>query len=148
MNEFEIYFADLTPGAQKSLLEAFGMLHPREANWDYFPLATLVIDDEVVADIDHIRKVASFIVGYGTANSTNGSWYVSADDISREFSFATQRWLQDHCTDIARDLDHRGETAGEAFLDFTADGTFAGIDCTFYGKFCKLYEDGDEESWC
>ncbi len=34
MNEFEIYFSDLTPEAQERALEAAGIKDPKEANWD------------------------------------------------------------------------------------------------------------------
>lgn len=48
MNEFEIYFDDLTPEAQQRLLEAFGIESPDEMNWNdrIFPVATAVKDEE------------------------------------------------------------------------------------------------------
>lgn len=48
MNEFEIYFDDLTPEAQQRLLEAFGIESPDEMNWNnrIFPVATVVKDEE------------------------------------------------------------------------------------------------------
>ena len=36
----EIYFDDLTPSAQKKVLEEAGITNPKEANWDIFPIAT------------------------------------------------------------------------------------------------------------
>lgn len=36
----EIYFDDLTPSAQKKVLEEAGITGPKEANWDIFPIAT------------------------------------------------------------------------------------------------------------
>ena len=34
MNEIEIYFNDLTEEKQKELLDAAGIIDPKEANWD------------------------------------------------------------------------------------------------------------------
>lgn len=44
MNEFEIYFDDLTPEAQTRLLEAFEIESPDEMNWNdrIFPVTTVV----------------------------------------------------------------------------------------------------------
>ena len=46
--EFEIYFDDLTPEAQRRLLEAFEIESPDEMNWNdrIFPVATVVQDEE------------------------------------------------------------------------------------------------------
>ena len=39
MDEYKIYFQDLTPEAQKALLKCMGLKSEREANWDIFPIA-------------------------------------------------------------------------------------------------------------
>ena len=48
MDEFEIYFSDLTEEAQKSLLEAARIEDPSDMNWDVFPVVTFMIgaDDD------------------------------------------------------------------------------------------------------
>ena len=46
MKTFEIFFEDLTPDAQKRLLEAAGLTQEYEANWDVFSLATIDILEE------------------------------------------------------------------------------------------------------
>lgn len=42
--EVEIYFNDLSKEKQKELLEAYGVDDPKEMNWDYFPVATIEVD--------------------------------------------------------------------------------------------------------
>ena len=39
--EYEIYFSDLTPEAQKDLLDFVGIASPKELNWDVYPIAML-----------------------------------------------------------------------------------------------------------
>ena len=39
--EFKLYFEDLTPEAQKRLLETAGVEKPIEMNWDVFPIAVI-----------------------------------------------------------------------------------------------------------
>ena len=39
--EYEIYFSDLTPEAQKDLLDFVGIASPEELNWDVYPIAML-----------------------------------------------------------------------------------------------------------
>ena len=39
MDEYAIYFQDLTQEAQKALLKHMGLKSEREANWDVFPIA-------------------------------------------------------------------------------------------------------------
>lgn len=53
MEEFEIYFDDLTPEAQQRLLEAFEIESPEEMNWNdrIFPVTTVVKDDELEEEI-------------------------------------------------------------------------------------------------
>ena len=51
MEDFDIYFSDLNEEAQKRLMEAVGILDPREMNWDLdiLPLASFPLplgDDE------------------------------------------------------------------------------------------------------
>lgn len=48
MEEFEIYFDDLTPEVQQRLLEAFGIESPKEMNWNdrIFPVTTVVKGEE------------------------------------------------------------------------------------------------------
>ncbi len=47
MDTFELYFNDLTPNAQARLLEAAGIKHPSEMNWDnIFPITVLYFDDD------------------------------------------------------------------------------------------------------
>lgn len=43
MNEFNIYFSDLTPDCQERLLNAFWLESPSEMNWDgdILPITTL-----------------------------------------------------------------------------------------------------------
>lgn len=41
METIEIYYSDLTPAAQKRLLDGYGLSDPKEANWDVFPVFTL-----------------------------------------------------------------------------------------------------------
>jgi len=43
--KFEIYFKDLTPEAQKDLLEKFQTTE-KDKNWDVFPLAVIVRMEE------------------------------------------------------------------------------------------------------
>ena len=43
--KFEIYFKDLTPDAQKDLLEKFQTTE-KDENWDSFPLAVIVRMEE------------------------------------------------------------------------------------------------------
>ena len=45
MNEFELFFSDLTETAQKSILEKAGLKNPEDANWDVFPITTVVFDE-------------------------------------------------------------------------------------------------------
>lgn len=46
MKEIEIYFNDLTEEAQKQLLEVAGVKTPEEANWDIFPITSIIIGEE------------------------------------------------------------------------------------------------------
>lgn len=48
MNEFNIYFSDLTKDAQQRLLAYAGIADPREANWDMdvLPIASIMIEQE------------------------------------------------------------------------------------------------------
>ncbi len=46
MQSIEIYFYDLTPAAQKKVLDAAGMADPTEGNWDILPLTTLEFETE------------------------------------------------------------------------------------------------------
>jgi hypothetical protein len=41
-----ISFSDLIPETQAELLEAFHISHPKEMNWDVFPLFELDVDAE------------------------------------------------------------------------------------------------------
>jgi len=41
-----ISFSDLIPETQAELLEAFHISHPKEMNWDVFPLFELEVDTE------------------------------------------------------------------------------------------------------
>lgn len=41
MNQIDIYFSDLTPEAQQSVLELFRIRTPEEVNWDIFPIFQL-----------------------------------------------------------------------------------------------------------
>lgn len=45
---FELYFRDLTPEAQKALLQEAGISRPEEANWDVFPIDVLEFPDSDV----------------------------------------------------------------------------------------------------
>lgn len=44
--EFELFFTDLTENAQKELLKKAGLKDETEANWDVFPITTIVLGDE------------------------------------------------------------------------------------------------------
>ena len=44
-NEFELYFRDLTTEAQVRLLTAAGLKSASEANWDAFPIATVILGE-------------------------------------------------------------------------------------------------------
>ena len=46
----DIYFSDLIPETQAEILEAYGISHPSEMNWDVFPLFDLEVDLE---DVEH-----------------------------------------------------------------------------------------------
>ena len=50
MDDFDIYFSDLNKKTQKRLMVAFGILDPREMNWDLdiLPLASIPLpaDDD------------------------------------------------------------------------------------------------------
>lgn len=48
MLTFNIFFSDLSPEAQKELMDLLGISDPKEANWDMdiMPLATIEIDEE------------------------------------------------------------------------------------------------------
>ena len=46
MNEFEIYFSDLTEEAQKALLEAARIEDPGDMNWDVFPVVTFTVGED------------------------------------------------------------------------------------------------------
>lgn len=45
MEDFELYFRDLTKEAQKRLLQACQMKNPRQLNWDVIPLALIAVDE-------------------------------------------------------------------------------------------------------
>lgn len=45
MQEFEIYFTDLTKEAQERFLRAEGLKDSREGNYDIFPIATVCIEE-------------------------------------------------------------------------------------------------------
>ena len=62
MKEFEIYFGDLTDGAQKRLMNAVGIEDPREMNWDmdifpvaWYPLSN-VNDDDFLFDLKDVAE--------------------------------------------------------------------------------------------
>jgi hypothetical protein len=44
--EFELFFDDLTEEAQARLLEFCGLSAAEDANWDTFPIATVVWEEE------------------------------------------------------------------------------------------------------
>lgn len=57
MEDFAIYFSDLTYGAQQRLMEAVGIDRPEEMNWDmdiiplvYYPVPCA--EDEVFFNVD------------------------------------------------------------------------------------------------
>lgn len=41
MKTLEIYFRDLTPETQKTVLELFEIKSPDDANWEFFPIFIL-----------------------------------------------------------------------------------------------------------
>jgi hypothetical protein len=45
IKDFEIYFSDLTEGAQKELLQYLGIERPEELNIDQFPIAVIQRED-------------------------------------------------------------------------------------------------------
>jgi hypothetical protein len=47
-NEFEIYWTDLTEEAKADLLKAAGLKSASEANWDAFPIATVILGEDNV----------------------------------------------------------------------------------------------------
>lgn len=49
MAEFDIYFRDLAPEAQKAFLEAAGLSDTKEGNYDVFPIATVELENMSVA---------------------------------------------------------------------------------------------------
>lgn len=57
MCDFEIYFSDLTYGAQQRLMKAVGVEEPEEMNWDMdiFPIAYYPILDQEDEDIFDIN---------------------------------------------------------------------------------------------
>ena len=44
-NEFELYFNDLKENVQADLLKAAGLKSASEANWDAFPIATVILGE-------------------------------------------------------------------------------------------------------
>ena len=42
----QLYFTDLQPSAQASLLEAFNISEARDMNWDVFPLFEMLVAEE------------------------------------------------------------------------------------------------------
>ncbi len=47
-NTVDIYFRDLTPDAQKQVLEAAGITDARETNWDVLPMVTMDFGVEAI----------------------------------------------------------------------------------------------------
>lgn len=49
MVRFEICFDDLTPEAQRRLMDSVGIERPEEANWDIpgFPLVILELEEDI-----------------------------------------------------------------------------------------------------
>jgi hypothetical protein len=41
----EIFWTDFTPEAHQRILEFFSIEHPKEANWDVFPVTCIVSDE-------------------------------------------------------------------------------------------------------
>jgi len=65
MEDLEIYFSDLTPEAQKKVLEFYRISSPEEANLDVMPLAvipepentiTIEVEGGVVTDVRNLPK--------------------------------------------------------------------------------------------
>lgn len=50
MVSFEIYFSDLTPEAQKGLMELVGITDPSEMNWDVDMCPLAVYETEEATD--------------------------------------------------------------------------------------------------
>jgi len=46
LTEFEIYWKDLTKDCQRRLLDAGGLKTPEEANWGYWPIATVILGED------------------------------------------------------------------------------------------------------
>lgn len=46
LNTVEIYFKDLTPDAQKRVMEAMEIIDPSEGNFEFVPLMTLEFEVE------------------------------------------------------------------------------------------------------
>ena len=44
--EFEIYFTDLTPDAQKRILEFEGVKDYKDLNWNTFPITIITLEEE------------------------------------------------------------------------------------------------------
>jgi hypothetical protein len=44
--EFELYFRDLNPEAQERLLKEVELNNASDANWDVFPIATVILGEE------------------------------------------------------------------------------------------------------
>jgi len=42
VKEIEIYFDDLVPETKKEILKAMALEKPEDANWDVFPLTTII----------------------------------------------------------------------------------------------------------
>lgn len=44
-NYLDIYFDDLTPMAQRALLDLYNIKEPSEANWNIYPIMTFTNED-------------------------------------------------------------------------------------------------------
>ena len=44
--EFRLYFEELTPEAQRTLLEFYGVEKPTEMNWDSIPITTFEVEEK------------------------------------------------------------------------------------------------------
>ena len=97
------------------------------------------------------EKIAEYITGTGTSNTSNGSYYVYFTDIVKMFN-VTEEWVREHAEDIEEQFDW--DVVAECDIDDESFGMMFYLDyccekCSTYINGYRCYEECEScDCWC
>ena len=95
-----------------------------------------------------IKTIAYWCIDYGTDHSTNGSYYIYANDIAERFG-VTQEWLSQNNENIADYIDGSDEIIYTTDLEYDDNGNFESFGLWFTGNaLCTKCGCQNSESCC